>query len=215
MAQTTRDMPVRADGWRPTDPVLEAIIKRCVTDAEAGATRDGVREYMAGAMILVVLAVILLAAGTSATAALMIPAVLFGAGALYMISKAKPVPVQRAKALAPMGGAGRLPAGYLVHPGAWSAGMAEHVAYLPESQLRAAADMARSFPGSVDDLLIFTGTIAAQLPTPKQHHHLTPEDVAHRTRDLVRVGLPVIRDFNQKYPPAAPEPAGKKGKKKK
>jgi hypothetical protein len=91
--------------------------------------------------------------------------------------------------------------------------MAEHVAYLPESQLRAAADMSRSFPGSVDDLLIFTGTIAAQLPTPK--HHLTPEDVAHRTRDMVRVGLPVIQNFNLKYPPPAAEPAGKKGKKKK
>jgi len=212
MAQTTRDMPVRADGWRPTDPVLEAIIKRCVTDAEAGASRDGVREYMAGAMILIVLAVLMLLAGQSATVAILIPAALFAAGALYMISKAKPVPVQRAKALAPMGGPGRLPAGYLVHPRAWEAGMAEHVAYLPESQLRAAADMSRSFPGSVDDLLIFTGTIAAQLPTPK--HHLTPEDVTHRCRDMVRVGLPVIQSFNLKYPPPAPEPVGKKGKKK-
>ena len=212
MAQSTREMPVRADGWRPTDLVLEAIIKRCITDAEHGASRDGVREYMAGAMILVTLAVVMVVAGMSAAAAILIPVALFGAGALYMVSKASPVPVQRARALAPMGGPGRLPAGYLVHPGAWRAGMAEHVAYLPESQLRAAADMSRSFPGSVDDLLIFTGTIAAQLPTPK--HHLTPEDVDHRTRDLVRVGLPVIRDFNQKYPPPAPAPAGKKGKKK-
>ncbi|MFF5296156.1 hypothetical protein [Paractinoplanes globisporus] len=213
MAQTTREMPVRADGWRPTDPVLEAIIKRCIADAEAGASRDGVREYMAGAMILIVLAVLMLLAGQSATVAILIPAALFAAGALYMISKAKPVPVQRAKALAPMGGPGRLPAGYLVHPGAWNAGMAEHVAFLPESQLQAAAGMCATFPGSVDDLLIFTGTIAAQFPQPK--HHLTPDDVAHRTRDLVRVGLPVIREFNQKYPPPAPDAGGKKGKKKK
>lgn len=214
MAQTPREMPVREDGWRPTDPVLEAIIKRCIADAEAGASRDGVREYMAGAMILVVLAVGLLAAGVPPAAALLAPAALFAAGALFMISKATPVPIQRAKALAPMGGPGRLPAGYLVHPGAWSAGMAEYVAYLPESQLRAAAGMSRTFPGSVDDLLTFTGTIAAQLPHPK--HHLTPEDVEHRTRDLVRVGLPVIKDFNTKYPPASPAPAGKgkKGKKK-
>ena len=212
MAQTTREMPVRADGWRPTDPVLEAIIKRCVTDAEAGAARDGVREYMAGAMILVVLAVVLLAAGQSATVAILLPAALFAAAAIYMVAKAKPVPVERSRALAPMGGPGKLPAGYLVHPRAWSAGMAEHVAYLPESQLRAAADMARAFPGSVDDLLVFTGTIAAQLPRTK--HHLTPDDVAHRSRDMVRVGLPVIHDFNQKYPPAPPAPAGKKGKKK-
>jgi hypothetical protein len=213
MAQKTRDMPVRADGWRPTDPVLEAVIKRCAADAEAGAARDGVREYMAGAMILVVLAVVLLAAGQSATAAILVPAVLFVAVAFYMVSKAKPVPVERARALAPIGGPGRLPAGYLVHPGAWSAGMAEHVAYIPESQLRAAADMCATFPGSVDDLLQFTGTIAAQLPHPR--HHLTPEDVEHRTRDLVRVGLPVIKNFNDKYPPVPAESTDKKGKKKK
>jgi hypothetical protein len=212
MAQSTREMPVRADGWRPTDPVLEAIIKRCITDAEHGASRDGVREYMAGGMILVVAAIVMIIAGLPPAVAILVPGALFAAGALYMISKATPVPVRRAKALAPMGGPGRLPAGYLVHPRAWEAGMAEHVAYLPESQLRAAADMSRSFPGSVDDLLIFTGTIAAQLPTPK--HHLTPEDVAHRRRDMVRVGLPVIQNFNLKYPPPAAEPAGKKGKKK-
>ena len=210
---TTRDMPVRADGWRPTDPVLEAIIKRCVTDAEAGASRDGVREYMAGAMILVVLAVVLLATGQSATMAIVVPAALFAAAAIYMVSKAEPAPAKRSRALAPMGGPGKLPAGYLVHPGAWSAGMAEHVAYLPESQLRAAAGMCATFPGSVDDLLQFTGTIAAQFPQPK--HHLTADDVAHRTRDLVRVGLPVIKEFNDKYPPAAIESADKKGKKKK
>jgi len=213
MAQTPRDMPVRADGWRPTDPILEAIIKRCVTGAEAGAARDGVREYMAGALILVVLAVVMLVAGQSATAAILIPAALFAAGAVYMVSKAKSVPVERSRALAPMGGPGKLPAGYLVHPGAWSAGMAEHVAYVPESQLRAAADMCATFPGSVDDLLQFTGTIAAQFPHPK--HHLTPEDIQHRSRDLVRVGLPVIKDFTTKYPPAPAESPDKKGKKKK
>jgi hypothetical protein len=212
MAQSTREMPVRTDGWRPTDPVLEAIIKRCRTDAEAGAARDGVREYMAGAMILGLLAVVLLMTGQSPNVAILLPGALFAAGALYMVTKSRPEPTDRAKALDPMGGAGRLPAGYLVHPGAWAAGLAEHVAYIPESQLRAAADMSRAFPGSVDDLLQFTGTIAAQLPTPKRH--LTPDDVTHRTRDLVRVGMPVIKDFNEKYPPAPPAPAGKKGKKK-
>ena len=211
MANTAREMPVRDDGWRPTDPVLEAVIRRCVADAEAGAARDGVREYMAGALILVVLAVGMLAAGVPASAALLVPGALFAAGALYMIGASRPVPVERAKALAPVGGPGGLPAGYLVHPGAWSAGMAEHVAYIPESQLRAAAGMCHAFPGSVDDLLIFTKNVAAQFPHTK--HHLTPDDVLHRTRDLVRVGLPVIKDFTDRYPPALPEPAAGKGKK--
>jgi hypothetical protein len=211
MAQTTRELPVRADGWRPTEPVLDAIIRRCLNNAEAGAARDGVREYMAGAMILVVLAVVLLMAGQPASVAIVVPGLLFGVGALYMVSRSAPASAGRSKALDPMGGAGRLPAGYLVHSGAWSAGVAEHVAYIPESQLRAAADMCRSFPGSVDDLLVFTGTVAAQFPVSK--HHLTPDDVAHRSRDLVRVGMPVIQSFNAKHPPAPPEPAAK-GKKK-
>jgi hypothetical protein len=210
--QSAREMPVRADAWRPTDPVLEAIIRRCITDAEAGASRDGVREYMAGALILAVAGVGLLIAGAGAGAAIVIPLLLFAAGAFYMISVNKPVPIERRKALDPMGGPGRLPAGYLVHPGAWSAGMREYVTGIPQSQLVAAAEMARAFPGSVDDLLLFTGTIAAQLPPVK--HHLTPEDVHRRSRDLVHVGLPVIQGFNEKYPKAEP-PAGKGKKKKK
>ena len=52
MTQSVREMPVRADTWRPTDPVMETILRRCIADAEAGAARDGVREYMAGALIL-------------------------------------------------------------------------------------------------------------------------------------------------------------------
>lgn len=211
MAQSAREMPARADGWRPTDPVLEAIIKRCVADAEAGAARDGTREYMAGAMILGVLAVVLLMAGKSAQVAIVVPGLLFAAGAFYMVLRSTPEPAERSRALAPMGGAGRLPAGYLVHPGAWAGGMREHVAFIPESQLRAAADMCRTFPGSVDDLLQFTGTIAAQFPAPR---HMTPADVQHRRRDLVRVGLPVIQSFNEKYPPTAIEAPKKKGKKK-
>jgi hypothetical protein len=161
-------------------------------------------------MILVVLAVIILVAGKSVLLALLVPGALFAAGAYYMVSRAEPAPVQRAKALDRIGGPGRLPAGYLVHPGAWSAGMAEHVAYVPESQLRAATEMCRSFPGAVDDLLIFTGTIAAQFPVQR---NLSADDVHRRARDLVAVGLPIVRDFNDKYPPAAPAPAGKKNKK--
>jgi hypothetical protein len=211
MAQTTREMPVRADEWRPTDQVLESVIKRCIDNAEAGAARDGTREYMAGAMILAVLAVIILMAAGSAVAAILVPLVLFGAGAAYMVSKTKPGPVQRAKALAPIGGPGHLPAGFLVHPTAWEAGMAEYVAYIPESQLQAAAEMARVFPGSVDDLLVFTGSIAAHFPVQK---HTSPEDVRRRSREMVHVGIPILRDYHEKYPPELPKPTGK-GKKKK
>jgi hypothetical protein len=212
MATTTRELPVRGDGWRPTDLTFEGIIKRRLEDVEADASRDGTREYMAGAMILVVLAVLILVAGKSALLALLVPGALFAAGAYYMVNKAQPAPVQWHKALEPIGGPGRLPAGYLVHPGAWSAGLAEHVAYIPESQLQAATEMCRWFPGSVDDLLVFTGTIAAQFPVQR---NLSAEDVHRRARDLVQVGMPVLKNFTEKYPVAAPALAGKgkKGKK--
>ena len=210
MAQSNREMPVRADGWRPADEVFEGIIDRFVGEAEAGAARDGTREFMAGAVILVVLGILIMGGVGSAAAAIMVPVGLFLAGAVYMISKARPVPVQREKTLARIGGPGQLPAGYLVHPGAWAAGMAEHVAYLPESQLQAASELARHFPGSVDDLLIFTGSVAAHFPLAR---NASADDVRKRARDLVQVGLPILRDYHEKYPPAPPRPAGGKGKK--
>jgi hypothetical protein len=114
--------------------------------------------------------------------------------------------------LAPIGGPGKLPAGYLVHPRAWQAGLAEYVAYLPESQLKACAEMCRAFPGSVDDLVIFTGTIAAQFPVTR---NLTPHDVDRRARELAHVGMPILRDFNERYPAAPVSAGGGKGKKKK
>lgn len=211
MAQATREMPARVDGWRPTDEIFEGIIKRCVEDAEAGAARDGTREYMAGFLVLGVLGVGALIAGQPILLALLLVGGLFAAGAYYMVNNSEDGPVQRHRALTPIGGPGKLPAGYLVHPRAWQAGMAEHVAYVPESQLRAAAELTRDFPGSVDDLLIFTGSIAAQLPVSKHNGHA---DVERRAVDLIRVGLPILRGYNEKYPPPKPA-AGKKGNKKK
>jgi hypothetical protein len=178
--------------------VFEGILKRCTEDAEAGADRDGTREYMAGAVILAVLGLLLLAAGQPALLVLLVPGGLFALGALYMISTARPAAVDRRRALAPIGGPGGLPAGYLAHPRAWRAGMAEHVAYVPESQLRAAVELCRWFPGSVDDLLIFTGTIAAQFPLP---HTVSAGDLDRRARDLVHVGMPILKKYNAKYPP--------------
>jgi hypothetical protein len=210
MAHTIRDMPVRSDGWRPTDPVVEGIIKRGLADAEASASRDGVREIMAGAMILVVLSAGLLMVDVSPVIAILLPAALFIGGVYYVGSRAVPGPVDHSRALdVVVGGPGSLPAGYLVHPGAWVGGMAKHVAYIPESHLRAAADMCATFPGTVDRLLQFTGNIAAQFPPLPRP--LTSEIVAHRAHELVETGLPMLRAFNETHP----EPSkGKKGKKK-
>jgi hypothetical protein len=191
MGQTNRPMPVRADHWRPEDRVLDTIIRRCAADADSAEDGAGSSTYMAGGMVVAVLAVLILIGSGSAQAAIIIPGVLALLGVFYVLSTAGPAEADRSNALREVGGAGGLPAGYLVHPDAWAAGMAEHVAYTPESQLQAAVQLSRNFPGTVDDLLGFTATIAAQLPPTR---HATAADVEKRTKELVRVGAPILRN---------------------
>lgn len=199
MGQITRPMPVRADLWQPEDRILDNVIRRCVADAEHAEDSGGSREFMAGAMVLTVLALLILVAAHSMQAAIIVPGVLAVAGVLYVLATAGPGQRDRSTALLPVGGAGRLPAGYLVHPDAWDAGMAEHVAYVPESQLQAAAELSRTFPGTVDDLLGFTASIAAQLPVARLN---SVRDVEKRTRELVRVGAPILHKHALSAAPA-------------
>ncbi|MET0423213.1 MAG: hypothetical protein ABW046_05035 [Actinoplanes sp.] len=211
MSQSLRSMPVRDDGWLPDDRIFDSILRRAVANAEDDAARDGTGEYMAGLLILGVLAVVIVGFAKSITGAVLVCGVLAGAGILYMLLMNKPPKPSRATALISIGGPGRLPAGYLVHPKAWEAGMAEHVAHIPESQLAASADMCHLFPGTVDDLITFTGTIAIHLPATR---HASSADVQRRAHELVRVGTPILREYAKTAPPLPkpPEP-GKKGKK--
>jgi len=180
----------------------------------AGAARDGVREYMAGAMILVVLAVVMLVAGQSATVAVLIPAALFAAGARLPGVQGQ---ARAGRALAGPGPDGRprpsSPPATSCTPAPGSAGMAEHVAYIPESQLRAAADMCAHLPGlGRRPCCSSPARSPPSFRTPSTP--LTAEDVQHRSRDLVRVGLPVIKDFTAKYRPPLPSPRIKRAKRK-
>ena len=206
MAQTTRSMPVRTDDWRPDDEIIDGIIRRCVAEAEDAEARDGTREYMAGALILAVLAVVIIGATGSVPAAVVVTGLIAAGGACYMLSATRPAPAERKASLAAIGGPGRLPAGYLVHPAAWEAGMADHVAHVPESQLRAAAELCHAYPGTVDDLLIFTGNLAIHVPATRP---AGAADVERRAHALVRLGLPVLREHAAR----TPVPAGATGKK--
>jgi hypothetical protein len=206
MGQTRRPMPVRADLWQPRDPIIDSIIRRCLDKAESAEGSAGGSTMMGGGLVLAVLGVAVVSFAGPASAAILLPLLLGAAGLGYMVLRATPDRGPRHAALAPVGGPGRLPAGYLVHPDAWEAGTAEYVAYLPESQLRAAAQLCRTFPGTVDDLLSFTASIATHVPATA---HATPADVERRTRDLVKVGAPVLRDFLAAHPPQ-PLPAGGK-----
>jgi hypothetical protein len=213
MGQSKRPLPVREDLWQPNDQILDTIIRRCLTEAESEEGSEGGSTIMGGAIMLAVLGVAILALSGNVQAAIAIPLVL-GAGLIgYMVLKAPADDGPRHATLAVVGGPGRLPAGYLVHTDAWAAGMAEHVAYLPESQLQASVRMCRDFPGTVDDLILFTGSIAVHVPAVP---HATPADVERRAADLVKVGGPILKDYLAAHPPQPlPSPGGKKGKKKK
>jgi hypothetical protein len=209
MGHPNRPLPVRTDLWQPHDTILDTVIGRCLDDAESDESSAGGSTLMGGALVLTVLGVAILALGGPPAAAVLIPVALGGAGLAYMVTRSSSDRGTRHDALVVVGGAGRLPAGYLVHPGAWEAGMAEHVAYLPESQLQASVQMCRNFPGTVDDLITFTGSIAVHVPAVQ---HATPADVERRTRDLVKIGAPILRNYLTSNPAQPlPAPAGKKG----
>src|SRR3954470_23656247 len=114
MGQTTRAMPVREDKWQAQDPILDNIIRRCVDEAESSEATAGGSTIMAGALVLAVLGVMILTAAKSAQAALIVPLVLGGVGLAYMVARSGPDRGPRHATLTAVGGAGRLPAGYLV-----------------------------------------------------------------------------------------------------
>jgi hypothetical protein len=203
-----RTMPARRDNWRPVDRIYDGILERCVADAEAGERRDGTSELMAGAVVLGVLAVAIMAFSRSAQAAIFICGVLAAALFCFVVGSARHENGDRRTALLHFGGPGRMPAGYLVHPTAWKAGMAEHVAHIPESQLTAAAELCHMFPGTVDDLITYVGNIAIHRPLLP---NATPTDVERRAKELVRVGRPILTEY-AKTAPALPTP-GEPGKK--
>jgi hypothetical protein len=209
MGLTQRAMPVRADNWSPADPIFDNIIRRCVRDVEGAEAGETSSEFMAGAIVLALIAVVLLVATQSAQAAIIVPALLAGAGLCYVATRPGGAGKRdRTGALAVIGGPGRLPATYLVHPDAWQAGLAEHLAKVPESQLQACAQLCRQFPGTVDDLLGFTGTIAARIAA----HQRPADTVERRTRELVRIGRPLLEEHLVRNPPLGV--SGGKGTKK-
>nr|WP_221377594.1 hypothetical protein [Actinoplanes polyasparticus] len=208
MAQRT--LPVREDRWQPTDRIYEGLIARAVDRSEDSEARDGTAEMMAGALILVILFIVVMKGSGSVTAALAVTGLLGALGFLYTVNSARPAKGNRSQALQELGGPGLLPAGYLVHPKAWQAGMSDHVASVPESQLLAAAELCNIFPGTVNDLLRFVGNVAIHVPSGR---HTNAEDVRRRARELVHVAKPIVVDYAKSAPKLpAPPPEGKKSK---
>jgi hypothetical protein len=208
MAQRT--LPVRDDRWQPTDRIYEGLIARAVDRSEDSEARDGTAEMMAGALILVILFIVVMKGSGSVTAALAVTGLLGALGFFYMVNSSRPAKSDRSHLLRDLGGPGSLPAGYLVHPKAWQAGMSDHVAGVPESQLLAAAELCNIFPGTVNDLLRFVGNVAIHVPSGR---HTNAEDVRRRARELVHVAKPIVVDYAKSAPRLPePPPEGKKSK---
>lgn len=208
-----RVMPVRDDQWKPDDRVYNELVARCVADAEIAESRDGTPEMMAGAIILTVLGVGLLSTTQSPAAVLLVCGLLAAGIFGYIVTRSRPAERNRKLALRGLGGPGRLPAGFLVHPAAWDGGMADYVAHIPESQLRAAAELCDLFPGTVADLLIFVGNLAIHIPAPPPD--ASPADLDKRARALVRAGRPLLVDYLKTAPPLpTPEELTGKARKK-
>lgn len=202
-----RTLPVREDRWQPADRIYDGLIARAVDNTEDSEARDGTAEMMAGALLLAVLFLVIMKGTGSAGAALAVCGLFGGLGFLFMVNSARPAKGDRSQALKELGGPGLLPAGYLVHPKAWEAGLSDYVAGVPESQLLAAAELCNIFPGTVNDLLRFVGNLAIHVPAGR---HTSADDVRRRARELVQAGKPIVVDYAKSAPKLpTPPPEGK------
>ncbi|MDR6316189.1 hypothetical protein [Actinoplanes couchii] len=148
-------MPVRDDRWKPSNPLLENVIRKYIDEArsEVCDTTGSASTLAAGGMVLVALGIILAAGSGDPVLAMMVVVALGLGGLAYTGVKAPPLRLDTLQILAPMGGPGNLPAGYLVHPLAWEAGLPAYLVGIPERRLRVAIDLCREHPGAVTDLL--------------------------------------------------------------
>lgn len=169
-----RGVPVRDDRWRPADELLDSVIAKCIGQARREAPESGGSPVLvAGAMVLAVLAAVLALGTGDPELAFAVVALLAVAGIAYVGLKAAPTTMDRTRILSVIGGAGNLPAGYLVHPLAWEAGMREHLAGVPDRHLRVATQLCRAHPGSVSDLVRLV-----QRAENRAAHQLSGHDVS-------------------------------------
>ncbi|WP_169792480.1 hypothetical protein [Actinoplanes rectilineatus] len=149
-------MPTRDDRWQPTDALLNSVIDKCIAESRRRASDGGHGgAVVAGGLVLAALSMIVTAGTGNPVFAFGILVALAVVGLAYTGVKAPPLLTDRTKVLAVAGGPGHLPAGYLVYPPAWEAGMPEYLAGAgtTERRLRIAVKLCREHPGAVADLL--------------------------------------------------------------
>jgi hypothetical protein len=186
MTPSTRGVPMRDDRWQPQDELLNGVIDKLIDDAHRGTAESGGNSgplMVAGAMMLTVTGVIL-AYGTGS------PLLAFGvvvglaiAGLGYTALSATPSNVNKLSVLDTIGGPGNLPAGYLVYPRAWQAGMREYTRPVSDRQFRIAVRLCREHPGSVSDVIRLVRRAEKYAYDHITTHEVTDHDVfkvAHR-----------------------------------
>ncbi|MFC7533847.1 hypothetical protein [Actinoplanes sp. GCM10030250] len=148
-----RGVPVRADLWRPDDELLNSIIQKCIDEAYQRSPGEGSPVLVSGGLVLSTLAVIVAVGTGNALLAAGIVIALGVAGIGFIAMRSAPAVIDRTQVLGVTGGPGNLPAGYLVHPPAWEAGMEEYVSTVSDRHLRVAVRLCREYPGAVSSLL--------------------------------------------------------------
>ncbi|BCJ39922.1 hypothetical protein GCM10010168_27810 [Actinoplanes ianthinogenes] len=193
MAQDApRGVPARADGWRPQDAVLNGLIHKCIEQAYRRNSESGsMTAFFGGGLVLLILGVIIGVGSGNPGMAVIVVVALAVAGLFYTGMNAPEPKVDPIRVLDVLGGPGNLPAGYLVHPPAWRAGMPEYLAKVSDRQLAIAARLCREHPGSVADLIRLVMTAEAHAHEHSFGHGVTESDifrVAHRaTTEWARV----------------------------
>ncbi|MFI1989108.1 hypothetical protein [Actinoplanes sp. NPDC020271] len=179
-----RRVPARADGWRPDDPILNGLIHKCIEQAyRRNAESGSMTAFFGGGLVLMILGVILAAGTGNPMLAIAVVVVLAAAGLLYAGLNAPEPKVDPIRILDVLGGPGNLPAGYLVYPAAWRAGMPEFLVKVSNRQLTVAARLCREHPGSVADVIRLVMTAEAHAHEHAYGRTVTDSDVyrfAHR-----------------------------------
>ncbi|BBH71687.1 hypothetical protein ACTI_83720 [Actinoplanes sp. OR16] len=183
---TTRGVPLREDRWQPQDELLNSVIDKLIDDAHHGAKDSGGGSgplLVAGGMMLAVIGVTIGAGTGNPMLAFGIVVALAIAGFAYTALNAESVHVNKLSVLDPIGGPGNLPAGYLVYPRAWRAGMREYLMPITDRQFRIAVKLCREHPGSVSDVLRLVKRAEKHAYNTHTGHEITEHDVfriAHR-----------------------------------
>ncbi|GAA0447263.1 hypothetical protein Aca07nite_57980 [Actinoplanes capillaceus] len=207
-------VPVRHDHWKPVNPQLDSVIRKYIDEARrtVSDTTGNSATLTGGALVLVGLGLVLAIGTGNPVLAIALAVVLALGGMAYTGLRSPPLEVDQLRILRPLGGPGNLPAGYLVHPLAWRAGMPEYlteVARVPERRMRIAVELCHRHPGAVVDLLRMVERAEWFVAENKPGHDFTE---AGREAEILAVATQDVEEHVRRVSALA---SGKKAKKKK